>query len=126
MEEKFSVAWEESGCVFSVKGRIESADMRRLALREFVDERFANAEYMIVDLLEADYSRISQREISMVIGHTFDTSSENPGMKLALVATDPHVVRMCEYYLSIMSKMDMRWESRMFGTMADARRWVGG
>lgn len=125
MEEKVSLVWEESGCVFSIKGRIGKEEMHRLALRENTDERFGRAEYMIVDLLEADYSQISQRDISLVITHSFGTTSENPGMKLAIVATDPQVVRMCEYYLSVMSKLDMRWEARMFGTMEEARDWTG-
>ena len=124
MEEKFNIAWEGSGCVFTIKGRIDKADMRRLALRQTGIDPDAHPAYTIVDLLEADYSLISLRDISLVVTHTFGETSENPGMKLAIVATDPHVVAMSEYYLATMSGLDMRWEARMFQTMADARAWI--
>ena len=125
MEEKFNVAWEGPVCVFTIKGRIGKEEIRRLALRQAGIEQGTHPEIMIVNLLEADYSDISPRDISLVIAHTFTDASENPEMKLAIAATDPHVVRMCEYYLSTMSKLDMRWEVGIFGTMAEARAWIG-
>ena len=124
MEEKISLAWEDAGCVFTIKGRLEKEDIRRMALQEFADERFEHAKFLIVDLLEADYSIVSQRDISIIVAHTFDTPSENPDMKLAIVATDPHVIGMSEYYLSMMSNMEWHWEARMFKTLEDARAWV--
>lgn len=111
--------------MLSIRGLLEKETIRRFALREFDDERFDHAEYLIVDLREADYSKVSERDISLVIAHTFDSPSGNPDMKLAIVATDPHVVSMCEYCQSTMSKMDMHWELRIFATMEDARAWVG-
>lgn len=125
MEERISLAWEGSGCVLTIKGRIGKADMRRLALRQTGIGQGVHPTHVIVDLLGADYSLISPRDVSLVVSHTFIDTSENPGMKLAIVATDPHVVRMSEYYLSTMAELDMRWEARMFDSMADARAWVG-
>ena len=46
-------------------------------------------------------------------------------MKLALVATEPHVVALSQYYLSMMSNLEEHWEARMFETMEEARTWVG-
>jgi hypothetical protein len=124
MEQKFNVAWEGPVCVFTIKGRIGKEEIRRLALRQAGIEQGTHPESMIVNLLEADYSDISPRDISLVIAHTFTDATENPDMKLAIVATDPHVVRMCEYYLSTMSKLDMAWEVRIFRAMAEAREWI--
>ena len=124
MEEKFNVAWEDSGCVFTIKGPIGKADMRRLALRQAGIGQGIHPSYVIADLQEADYSQISPRDISLVIAHTFGDVGENPDMKLAIIATDPQVIRMCEYYLSTMSKLDMRWKTGMFRTMAEARAWI--
>ncbi|MCP5547377.1 MAG: hypothetical protein H7A50_08390 [Akkermansiaceae bacterium] len=100
--------------------------MRRLALRQTGDDMEDTGDYMIVDLLDADYSLISERDISMVITHTFESTFEHRDMKLAIVATDPQVVRMTEYYLSVMEKMDREWAPRMFETVEEARAWVEG
>lgn len=124
MEEKLSLEWEEQGCAVTIKGCFEKSDMHRLALRNLGKERDGDTRYTIVNLLEADYSLISQRDISLVIAHTFDASSSNPGMKLAIAATDPRVVEMCEYYMSIMAKLEIGWEARLFRTMEEARGWI--
>ena len=126
MEETFQFTREASGCMFKIQGRIEKEDMRRLALRQTGDDMEDTGDYMIVDLLDADYSLISERDISMVITHTFESTFEHRDMKLAIVATDPQVVRMTEYYLSVMEKMDREWAPRMFETVEEARAWVEG
>lgn len=126
MAETFQLTREKSGCVFKIQGLIGKEEMRRLALRQTGDDMEDTGDYMIVDLLDADYSQISERDISMVITHTFESTFEHRDMKLAIVATDPQVVRMTEYYLSVMEKMDREWAPRMFETLGEARAWVEG
>ena len=126
MSEKIDFVWEDSGCVLTIKGRIEKADMRELAVPTHHDERGSRAKYVVVDLLEADYSRISHRDISLVITHSLATSFQNPGLRIAVVATDPRVVEMSEYYRSSMVQLDVSWEMRIFQTMEDARAWIAG
>jgi len=124
----YKIDWEERGVVLSFAGGFGNDDFIQANIELYEDPRFACIRYQIFDLLEvASYPVDSNaiRKIAELDAIAFET---NPNIKVAVVANKLVVkglLNMYNAYFEIAGNQS-RWESEMFDTVEDARKWLAG
>lgn len=124
MNKKIDIRWEELGGIYTATGVMTRADIDDLAVIDHNDEESVTAKYIIVDVLNADFSNIKNDDIAVVIAHDIGFSNLNPELNVAIVTVDEHTLSLVSHYLSEMSKFQIDWDIRVFSSMKEARKWV--
>lgn len=123
----YEIVWEATGAQFVFKKEFSSEDVLR-ANEEFAsDSRSSDAKYAIYNLIDVQEFPIESKAIRKVAEMDARLFAVNPDMKFAIVAAQlvmKGLTRMYEVYLEFATGGD-RWDTEIFSSIDDARKWIG-
>ena len=85
---------------------------------------FDEHTYQLIDLLQADFSKVVQSHSEMPGATDAVASMRNNEVRVAIVATDPPAVSFCEHYIEAANSMGSTWSFAIFPDKASALKWA--
>jgi hypothetical protein len=118
------IIWEEKGVISHYRG-LFSPELHVEGLGKlFGDSRIDDINYIIGDYLEVSRVLLTAVNIDYPVAMTTGASSYLKDIKVALVATDQKIIKLCEHFIKLSSQVNPTWETRLFGGIQSARDWV--
>lgn len=121
----FELNWHPKGVTKHYFGWVTGEDLLRSLEQTEADEHFDSLRYVINDFLAIDgvlMETIHPELIEELAAIDKAASGMNPGIKIAIVATDPNVLNLAQAYVD--SKF-RSFPTRLFSTLAEAKVWLG-
>ena len=88
-------------------------------------EEFDSHKYQIVNLLDADFSTISQRKSKEPAATDLVASKTRSNIKVALVAREANAISFCKLYISESKQRSSPWDFQIFSDLEAALEWCG-
>ncbi len=119
----FEVIWEPRGVVKRYWGHLSKAEHQASTNDLFSNPRFDKVHYVINDFSKVESHGIDEDELENYTACRIGDASYQPDIRGALVAVSPEMRALCELIVS--PKYATPHETRIFFTMAEARKWLG-
>ncbi len=118
----YETHWEAEGVRWVYAGVMTDDDILRSNLEIYSDPRFESIRYQIADLRGVDRFDGSARAVRRLSRMDRDQATRNPGIRVAILADDALVRGIANVYA--MSGAESPWETRVFKSEEEARRWL--
>jgi len=116
--------WERAGLRLDAYGVVTLADVIAEQERFYSDPRSDDAEYVIWNSLGADEIRMELKDFLTPAAGDLGASRSVRGLKVALVAVDPVMRKICEEYIRVLARSEKSWAVRLFASNEAARAWA--
>ncbi len=120
----FRITYSEKGSIVDCSGSLNIQDIHEANGVLHGHARFDEHSYQIWNLLNADMSQITKKEMNEPVATDHIAEKSVPRMKVALVVQDDYAVTLCEFYRKQIGEFDSKWECRVFDSMDDALEWA--
>ncbi|MEX0322404.1 MAG: hypothetical protein AB3N63_09625 [Puniceicoccaceae bacterium] len=122
---EFEIKWKDRGYVAEFHGPCTMEEFINYHKNFSGDPRFDQLEFSIVDVTDADLSGIRMEEGVSLVALDYGASMITlPYQKFALIATDPHALKLSQYYKNEMERLETTWEIAIFPSQEDAMKWI--
>lgn len=119
----YRIIWESpQGVVKRHFGQLTGAEVLAANTKIESDPRFDSLRYVINDFLDCTGVTVSAPEIEEIAAIDHSAALINRNIRIAIVATHPEVEAASKAYAN---DTLTAYTTRIFGTMADARAWLG-
>ena len=118
----YKITWEEKGMLIKWFGQATAAENIQSNGEIYGDERFDNIKYQIADFLDADLTKFSDKDASVIAILENQASIWNKNLKVAHITKDKEVIRLIKIYEAQMEKSG--WQFMIFDNLKEAREWV--
>jgi hypothetical protein len=117
----YTITWHENNPVVTLKGHVDFEALNSANNAIIGDSRFDDMRYQIFDHRDIERYTVNDKELEMI--GVFDKNSEgwNKKVRVALVISDPEVVRSVQRYVAEMSNSS--WKVMIFNDFLDAEHW---
>jgi len=88
-------------------------------------EEFDSHKYQVINLLDADFSTISQSKSKEPAITDLVASKTRPNVNVALVARETYAINFCKRYISESKQRGSQWDFEIFSDLIDALEWCG-
>ncbi len=119
----YQIEWSDDGALVTMTGSIEIEEINEANGRLHGDARFDTMRYQVWDMLKASLASITAREIEQPSAIDLVAGRMNVKVRVALVTTSPHDVRLCEHYANRTRTLGSTWEIRVFPDLESALAW---
>lgn len=124
----FETLWKNKLVLWKFSGIVTDSDLLQSNLEVYGDSRFDDIRYQILDLLdvasvEVGDPNLAVRTIRRVAELDKAAAKTNPSIKVATVAHIEVLATLANLYESEIA--DSPWESEVFTSMDDAKKWLG-
>ena len=86
-------------------------------------EEFDSHRYQIINLLDADFSTISQSKSIEPAATDLVASKTKSNVKVALVVRDARAINFCRLYISESKQLGSPWDFEIFSDLEVALEW---
>ena len=114
--------WENKGLYRKYKGIVTGKEIHKSLEDAGGDARMDSLNYVINDFLDMTEMDVSIEELKKISALDYALALSNPTVKIAIVGTEEGFQAMATLYGSI--SYENPYESKVFGTIEDAREWV--
>jgi len=119
----YSHAWEDRGVVKHFSGFVTGEEFARSAQEIAADRRFDDLRFIICDFLDVKGHSIDARSIERIAITRLGSLYSNPNIRVVLITTDEKVAKL---KLAIEHpRFGKTYETCVFGTVQQARDWLG-
>lgn len=118
------ITWEKKGVVSCYQGlftpEIHSEGLNAL----FGDARIDNIKYIIGDYSQVNGDLLTEEYVDYPVAMTAGAASYLNHVKVALIATDPKIMQLCQLFIELSNTINPTWETRIFADIESARDWI--
>jgi hypothetical protein len=122
----YKTHWEEKGIFWVFSGVLKNDDLISCNKEVYEYPEFKNIEYEICDFNAVDSFPVDASTIRMVAEMDAKAYKINPGIKVAIVASQDIMKGLTKMY-SVYFEMagnNTSWETEVFVTIEEARKWI--
>ena len=87
-------------------------------------EKFDLHKYQIINLLDADFSAISQSKSIEPAATDLVASKTKSNIKVALVVREAKAINFCKLYISESKQLGSPWVFKIFSDLENALKWI--
>ena len=118
----YKLYWENKGVYIYWFGKVTYEESLKANGEIYGHPKFDHITYQLSDILEADTSLFTPKEVK-VIGHLdMKSSIWNKKLKIAHIVTDPEFIALIDIYEKQMEGSG--WKFKTFNNLEDARLWA--
>ena len=118
------IIWENKGVLSRYSGLFSpEAHIEGLG-KLFGDPRIDGIRYMIGDYSEVNGDLLNEESVEYPLAMTTGAASYLKNIKVALVATDKKIIKLCRHFIELSNKVNPTWEVRLFEDTLAARDWA--
>lgn len=118
----YSTTWEESGVVWTFRGRVTGDEILKANREIYGDPRFDRLQYQIVDLTAVESFDVTEEEMAVIAAHDRAAARSRPHVRIAVAAEDEMIKDLSAFYDAAM--VGSPWHQQIFDSMREAREWV--
>ena len=119
-----SISWEENGSRTVFRGHVTGEEIARSSVEIRGNPRFDSMRYQIVDFSNIEGIEITLDEVREIAALDAAAAATNPRMKVAIISDSETVDTGAAAYKA--DNAESPWETEIFRTLDEARRWVEG
>ena len=120
----YKIEWEEKGTFLEFSGKLSIQEIHSANGELHSDARISNQTYSIWNLLNADLSSITKKEVLEPAAMDFGSSHYIPTMKIAFIAREAYTIELIHCYIDCCRKLNIPWEYSIFDDANRAIRWA--
>ena len=114
---------EENGIYWRIYGILSYGEFFLINKETWNRSDWSDMKYQITNFLDVDTVEISKEKVTLIAHMDSASSQSSHKMKVALVADQDDILELCTDYIEALKPGD--WEAKIFGTLEEARAWVG-
>ncbi|MCP3965469.1 MAG: hypothetical protein GY718_03820 [Lentisphaerae bacterium] len=120
----YDIVWNNDGTIMNFYGNISINEIDESNDMLYKDQRYETHKYSIANFLNAT-SDNTINEDSVMFPAAMDRGAAEyiKKMKIALVTTNKHVLRLCQHYIDISKILKSTWEFGIFSSVEEALIW---
>jgi hypothetical protein len=118
----YSTAWTKRGVTWTYWGTVSGEELLRSNREVYVDRRFSEIRFQIIDLTRVDRFEVTADEMDSLAASDHTAALMNPSVRVAVAAKD-ELIRLLSLRYEAQSS-DSPWSQQIFDTVAEARRWA--
>jgi hypothetical protein len=118
----YATTWEESGVVWTFRGKVTGDEILRSNQEIYGDPRFQGLTYQIVDLTAVERFDVTEDDMAMVALLDRAATPSKPGVRVAIAAADEMIKDLSAFYDAVM--VGSSWHQRIFDSISEARAWL--
>ena len=120
----YSVTYKNNGFFLTHKGLITIDEIHEANGLIHGHAEFDFHNYQIINLLDADFSKISQRKSIEPAATDLVASKIQSKVNVALVVSEAKAVKFCELYILESNQNSSPWNFEIFSELEAALQWV--
>ena len=120
----YDLHFNNNGFVLIHKGIITISEIHEANGRIQGHQDFDLHTHQIIDLLQADFSNITQKKADEPAATDWVASRLCPTVKIAIVVDEERAVAFSQQYIDKSIKMESPWHFSLFTEMQEALKWV--
>ena len=121
----YTLSYENNGFFLTHKGCITINELHEANGRIHGHEEFDSHKYQIINLLDADFSKISEDKSIQPALTDLSASITRPNVNVAIVARETNSINFCKGYISESQKHGSNWSFEIFPDLKSALEWCG-
>ena len=125
-EASFLIEWISKGAISTFEGELTLDCVKRSDLEVLNNVRFQNCEFVIYDMLGAEFSGLDLADSHELAFTDAIRSFDKPKLKMVLIVDNELSVFFAEEYIRETKKLYSAWEFKVFDNIDDAKAWVLG
>ena len=118
----YSTPWEESGVLWTFRGKVTGEEMLKANQEIYDDPRFQHLTYQIVDLTGVEFFDVTEDDMALIAVNDRVAARSKPGVRVAVAAADELIKDLSAFYDAVM--VGSPWQQRIFDSMNEAREWL--
>jgi len=118
----YATTWEESGVLWTFRGKVTGDEILRANQEIYSDPRFHRLTYQIVDLTAVERFDVTEDDMAMVAVQDRAAARSKPSVRVAVAAADEIIKDLSAFYDAVM--VGSPWHQRIFDSMTEARDWL--
>jgi hypothetical protein len=118
----YVTTWEESGVVWTFRGRVTGDEILRANQEIHRDPRFERLTYQIVDFTAVDRFDVTEDDMATIAALDRAAARDRPSVRVAVAAADEVIKDLSAFYDAVM--VGSPWHQRIFDSMTEAREWL--
>lgn len=115
------IIWENDGVIRRFYGNVTANDLVRSIEAIHTDIRFSALRFSINDFNAVTSIDVTKAVIANAALRTIGDSKSNDCILVAIVATDPQVLELTNFYAS---PSYLPYPAKTFATISEAREWI--
>ena len=119
----YHISYKNNGLFFTHKELITIDEIHEANGLLHGHEEFDSHKYQIINLLDADFSTISQSKSIEPAATDLVASKTKSNIKVALVVREAKAVNFCRLYISKSKQFDSPWSFKIFLDLESALEW---
>lgn len=120
----YTTTWEESGVVWTFRGKVTGDEILRANREIYGDPRFDRLKYQIVDLTGVESFDVTEDDMAVIAANDRAAARSRPQVRIAVAAVDDVIKDLSAFYDAAM--VGVAWHQQIFDSMREAREWVNG
>lgn len=121
---KYSITWHKNISIIEFTGDINIRAIELANAEWHGDSRLYKSTASIWDLTNCNTSNIKPEELMYTEVNDLGATITIKSHKLALIANNPHTIKLCETYVSNSINYDSTWEFNIFNSLEHANEWI--
>jgi len=118
----YATTWEESGVLWTFRGRVTGDEILRANQEVYRDPRFHRLTYQIVDLTAVERFDVTEDDMARIAVNDRVAAHSRPSVRVAVAAEDEIIKDLSAFYDAAM--VGSPWHQRIFDSMSEAREWL--
>jgi len=119
----YTVNYKNNGFFLTHKGLVTISELHEANGCIHGHKNFDSQAYQIINLLDADFSKISEKKSIEPALTDLSASKTRPNVKVALIAKEINSINFCKGYIFESQKHDSKWEFKIFSDLQSALEW---
>ena len=120
----YTMNWEEQGNVTSYYGVVDISEVFESDREFYNDPRSDKAKYRIIDFSQATPGLVDESLIEDIAAMDYGASLSIPRLNVAFITKDPYIKELCNQYIQLCMKMNIKWKCMIFEDLDSARKWA--
>ena len=121
----YSLNYKNNGFFLTHKGRITIDELHEANGRIHGHKEFDSHKYQIINLLDADFSKISEDKSIEPALTDLIASKTRTNVNVALVVKEANSINFCKSYILESQKHGSKWDFEIFSDLKSALEWCG-
>ncbi len=118
------LTWENKGVLSQYSGPFTEAIHAEGLHKLFGDPRIDNIKYIIGDYSDVNGSLLTEEYVDYPVAITTGAALYLRDLKVALVARDTNIARLCHQFRQMAKNVNAHWEFQIFEDLEGARKWI--
>ena len=119
----YSIEWEKLGVRWIYTGVVNGQDVLQSNRDVYGDARFDKMRYQLADFLKAESFNFTEMDVKQIAYMDKAAATTNPFVKVAIAADHEVAKELTNLYAKYAE--DSPWETRIFETIEEAKKWIG-